>query len=591
MNQKVFIEKSDEILNRMSTEELRSCLHNIARITPESKRETFLQLLEDSCKQDHRENSKEKFQHKRLISDEKLKEKISEIKKMFTKIENGELFLSAQGYEDYSNGSWASEWIWEYQDNEGVGRILEDAVLFAHDCMNDCRYEEAVTIFELVMDTQIFVEDEDGGDSFELSLEEMVDEKLVGVNLKVLALDVLYSNYQLQPATQRASVLYSYFTYPYFKEIHIEDIFSIGREELRDTDIFWQLWIDFLRQQSGEVSARLLKEGSLYYKGTEGLLEIARKGYKEHPSVYLAVLLEYEKTHDYEKMKEIGKEALDRIGNDLKIRGEIALKTAQASSCLNDRELMKECWYQAFYSNSTIPNYLRFFTDGEVISEYKDLAEKRIEQLRVSDNHYNQDISETGENNITDLEYKYLYFFSGHFDMIKSWCMEQKSPLGWSGNFIGYGVDLLLLYLYADNNLRKAGKNIAVRVSNRMGFNESNLVFMKENSVFETEVSTQKGEEIFWSIFCLWKVNYAITADDMNSYVKWLESVIDKRIDGIVGGKYRDKYNDVALLAAALGEVKESLGMKIAKSIVINRYLERYPRHSAFRGALKEYMD
>jgi len=201
---------------------------------------------------------------------------------------------------------------------------------------------------------------------------------------------------------------------------------------------------------------------------------------------------------------------------------------------------------------------LRLFTDGEAIRDYKDFAEKRIEKLPVSDNHYNQHISEIAENNITDLEYKYLYFFSGHFEMIKSWCMEQRSPLGWSGNFIGYGVDLLLLYLYADNNLRKAGKKIAVQVSNRMGFNESNnLVFMKENSVFETEVSTQKGEEIFWSIFCLWKVNYAITVDDMNSYVKWLESVIDKRIDGIVGGKYRDKYNDVALLAAALGEVKE----------------------------------
>jgi len=73
----------------------------------------------------------------------------------------------------------------------------------------------------------------------------------------------------------------------------------------------------------------------------------------------------------------IGKETLDRIESDLKIRGEIALKTAQASSCLNDREFMKKCWYEAYYSNSTIPNYLRLFTDGEVIREYKDLAEKK----------------------------------------------------------------------------------------------------------------------------------------------------------------------------------------------------------------------
>ncbi|HHY72033.1 MAG TPA: hypothetical protein GX497_02160 [Bacillus bacterium] len=591
MKQKIFVQKSNEILNSMGIEELRRCLNNIARKTPESERKSFLQLLEDCYNQDKREDSKEKLQHKRLIPNEKVKEKINDIKQIFTDIENGELCLTAQGYEDYSNGYWSSEWMWEYEDNEGIGRIIEEAVLFAHDCMNDCRYEEAVTILKLVMDTPIFVKDEDGGDSFELDLEEMVDEKLVGVNLKVLALDVLYSNYQLHAAVQRASVLYSYFTYPYFKEIHIEDIFSIGREELRETDLFFQSWINFLMKQSGEVSARLLKEGLLYYKGTEGLLEMARKGYKEHPSVYLAALLEYEKTHDYEKMKEIGKEALDRIENDLKIRGEIAIKTAQASHCVNDIEFMRKCWYEAFYSNSTIPNYLRIFVNEEVTREYKDLAEKRIKTLSISNNHYNH-ISETAKNNINEIEYKYLCFFSGYFDKIQKWCTEQKNPLGWSGNFISHGLDLMLLYLYADHNLRKAGKKISTRVLRRIGFHENkNLLFMEESSLFETEVSVQKGEEIFWNIFRLWKLNYVITVEDLNSHVEWLESIIDKRIDGIVGGKYRNKYNDVALLAAALGEVKESLGMRMAKSIVINRYLERYPRHTAFRGALKEFID
>ena len=594
MNQKEFVQKSDEMLKYMSIEELRKCLHNIARKTPEKKRASFLQLLEDCCNQNDREDNEREgtSRYKRLVPDEKVKEKLNDIKISFAQLQDGELFLLAQGYEDYSNGYWSSEWIWEFEDNKGIGRIIEDAVLFAHDCMNDCRYEEAVEIFKLVMDTEILVEDEDAGDSFELGLEEMVDEKLVGVNLKVLALDVLYSNYQLQTPAQRVSVLYSYFTYPYFEEIHIEDIFSIGREELKDTDTFMQLWIDFLMQQSCEVSSRLLKEGSLYYKGTEGLLEVARKGYKKHPSVYLATILEYEKTHDYEKMKQIGKEALDRIERNLILRCEIALKTAQASSCLNDKELMKKCWYEAFYSNSTITNYLRLFTDAEMISEYKDLAEKRIERLIVTDNHCDQHMTETAINSVTDIQYKYLCFFSGHFDLTKSWCMEQKKPLGWSGSFIGYGVDLLLLYLYKDQNLRKASKKIAARVANRMGFDESeNLVFMKENSVFETEVSRQKSEEIFWNIFCLWKVNYTITIDDMSSLIKWLESVIDKRIDGIIGGKHRGKYNDIALLAAALGEVKESSGVQMAKKIVIDNYLKKYPRHSAFRGALKEYND
>ncbi len=173
-------------------------------------------------------------------------------------------------------------------------------------------------------------------------------------------------------------------------------------------------------------------------------------------SVYLAVLKEYEKNHDYKKMKEIGIEALNKIECDLKIRGEIAIKTAQASRCVNDIATMRKCWYEAFYFNSTIPNFLRLFVDQEVVNRYKALAEKRIEALHISEYHNNQKISEASENEINELEYKFLYFFSGHFDRVYNWCKEQKQPLGWSGNFIGHDIRLMLLYLYADSNPRKA---------------------------------------------------------------------------------------------------------------------------------------
>lgn len=592
LNQKEFTQKSDEILRNMGTEELRRCLDNITRKVPENKREMFLQLL-DNCR-DLGHNEDGNNLHKRCISDEKVKETLTSINDAFTKVENGDLYISANGYEDYSNGYWASDWIWEYEDNDGVGRIIEDAVLFAHDCMNDCRYEEALTVFKLIMDTQVSVVDEDGGDSSDLDLDELVDEKIAGINLGVFALDVLYAEYQLQPKDQRAVSLYSYFSYPYFSEIHIEDIFSIGTEEAKDADIFWKSWIDLLMKQSGKVAARLLKEAILHHKGIAGMLEMARIGYKEHPSLFLAALLECEKAHDYKEMKEIGMEALEKLGHDLKIRGEIAIKTAQASYCVNDGELMRKCWYEAFHSNSTVVNYLRLFIDIEATKPYKDFAIERIGKLHISDGaggHYDRGMgTETAENSVSGTDFKYLCFFSGHFDKVRNWCMEQKNPLGWSGGFIGYGINLLLLYLYADSNLRKAGKVIATRVSNSIGFNESkNLVFMKENSAFEAEVIAQKGEETFWNTFCSWKAYFEMPMDERKSYIDWLESVIDKRINAIIGGKYRNKYGDVALLAAALGEVEESLGMKSSQSI-INGYLEKYSRYSSFRGALKEYV-
>lgn len=591
MNQKDFLQKSSALLDGMSMEELRNCLHNIARKTKENQRAEFMQLLQDCCHQVAPESSVTKFHLRQQMSHDAVRVKLAAVTEIFSRIEDCLLCLSAQGHEDYSNGYCLNDWVWEYEDKDGIGRAIEEAALLAYACVNDGRYAEALSVFELIMGTQVLVEDESSGDSFDLGIEELVEGKLVGINLRALALNVLYAEYQLQPAGIRAESLFSYFRLSYFKDIHIEDIFSVGREELRGIDLFFQSWIDYLMQQSGEVAARLLREGALYFKGTLGLVEAARRSYKLHPSAYMAAVQEYEKAHDYENMKEIGKEALENLEGDRKLRGEIALKVAQASRCINDMELMKVCWYEAFYSNSTVANYLRIFVDADVAARYRQCAEKRIDEVPISAMHV-KDTSETAINELTEIEHKSLSFFAGHFDRIKTWCLEDKRPLGWSGRFIKYGVDLLLLHLYAGPTLGKAGKKIAGQVAARSGFHESqNLVFMQENPIFATEASSQKGEEIFWDIFCRWKGSYTMTADDAWSYVEWLESVIDKRIEAIIGGKYRNKYGDVALLAAALGEVKESLGAKTAKKEIVNKYLSKYPRHSAFRDELRKFAD
>jgi hypothetical protein len=313
--------------------------------------------------------------------------------------------------------------------------------------------------------------------------------------------------------------------------------------------------------------------------------------YKVHPSVYLAALVQYEKAHDYEKMKEIGVEALGKLARDLKMRGEVAIKTAQASRCVNDHSFMRKCWYEAFYSNSSIPNYLRLFVDRQAIDEYRIPAGNRIDEIKTTKNEYNYNKSETAENVIPDLDHKYLCFFDGRFEKIHSWCMEQKSPLGWTGNFIGHGIDLMLLYLYADNDPAKAVKAIAGRISNRIGFHEKkNLIFIAEDPVLESDGSKQKDYEIFWNTFSLWKSEYIISIDRVNANVAWVESIISNRVSAIVDGKYRNKYNDAALLVAALGEVKESLGVKRAKSNIINLYMTKYPRHTAFKGALTQFI-
>ena len=85
---------------------------------------------------------------------------------------------------------------------------------------------------------------------------------------------------------------------------------------------------------------------------------MVREGDKMHLSIYLAILLEYEKIYDYNYMRETGEEVFEISSPDLKARGESAFRTAQVTSFAADTSLVENCWYEVFHSSSTTTNYL-----------------------------------------------------------------------------------------------------------------------------------------------------------------------------------------------------------------------------------------
>lgn len=97
MEQKRFVQITDEKLKNMETDALRSCIHNIARKVPEDKREKFLQLLEDSFSQNHYGKNDNQPKFKKIMNDDIVNKKLVEIKEFYTKVEDFELCLSATG--------------------------------------------------------------------------------------------------------------------------------------------------------------------------------------------------------------------------------------------------------------------------------------------------------------------------------------------------------------------------------------------------------------------------------------------------------------------------------------------------------------
>ena len=65
--------------------------------------------------------------------------------------------------------------------------------------------------------------------------------------MKHLALLTLYADYQVLPAKERARDIYLYFSSSAFTKLHLEEMFHVGREELEETEQFWEDWIDLLK--------------------------------------------------------------------------------------------------------------------------------------------------------------------------------------------------------------------------------------------------------------------------------------------------------------------------------------------------------
>lgn len=518
------------------------------------------------------------------MSQELVDDKMQQIHNGIEQIEEGKLYLTTEEYEDYSSGYYDRDWITEYYDNQGIGDIIIFAARFAKDCVDDYRYPEANEIYEWLWDMYVSTDceyDDEGVD-----LETMAENDIVKIDMEQLALLTLYAEYQVQEPEKRAEGMYHYFLNYSFKKLHLQDMFHVGREALDRTAQFWEDWIALLETNSGDAEARLLQEAILYNEGIEGLVKRADKNCKSHPSLYLTAMNEYDKNHDYSQIEIIGEKALEKIDVSLKIRSEIALKAASASSCLAHTEkVILFCW-ECFKSDSTDKNYLRLFGTQKMAELYgKRGKEVLASRIKGNPGEYTRN-AELCQNIIGEYGYHTLSFYMGDFKTVQQVSKNPQGSLGWSNSFISHGIRLFLLYLYEGALPSKAAAQVAGYVGFRDNPNmDSTLDF--ENEIIEE--SHKHKVSIFWNYFQRWKQYFLMEAAEKKTYLSWAEKIVYARADAIVGGQHRNQYGEVAALLAIVGEIKESQGESNAKQEIFAVFKGKFPRHSSFQAEMKNY--
>ena len=571
-----------EDIKKLSKKELQDIILKIQKILSDKQKKEFQKIVEMCISQSKNRNSQVTQVR---MSDDLVAEKKAQIQKWKNQIDEGELALDAEEYEDYSGGYWNSDWITKYYDNQGIGDKIQYMIRFAEDCVDDKRYQEANEIYEWLWEMSVSADNE-YEDSEPADLEMLEENNLIHTDMKHLALLTLYADYQALPINKRAEDIYLYFSYNTFTKLHVEEMFHVGREELEDTEQFWRDWIVLLKKENGDTAARLLKEAILYCEGIEGLYKMAKKNASVHPSLYLAVMEQYDKGHLYAEIEKVGENALSNIAVNLTIRSEIALKTAFASSYLNHEEKMMQFCWESFVSDSTVRNYLRLFGSEKMAGTYGMRGKEVLRNSQTSNTTFRYRNSELNQNVIGNHEYYQLVFYTGNFNTVKNISKNPKGSLGWSSSFIDYGIRLFLLYLYNRPFPSKSAKNIASYI----GFADEKE--RKDLLKFETEIQSEcleyKTTE-FWNYFQRWKKYFSIEKAEREKYLEWAENIVYQRADAIVSGQHRSHYDEVAGLLAIVGEIKEDMGMRDAAKCIYKQYKKKFPRHSSFQSAMRNY--
>ena len=573
---------TEEEIKKLSKEELQNIVLGVEKILSDKQKAEFLKIVNESAV---RSGSRKLQPLQVRMSDEFVNEKMTQIQNWENQIDTGELYLDTDVYEDCSFEYWEPEVFTDYYDNQEIGDKIHYMIRFAQDCVYDRRYQTANEIYEWLWSMSVSA-DTEYEDPVDL---EMLEEKnLIHIDLKHLALLTLYTDYQVMPVNERAENMYRYFSLYTFTKLHMEEMFHVGKEELEDTEQFWKDWIALLKEENGDTQARLLKEAVLHCEGIDGLYEMAKENAAVHPSLYIDVMEQYEKSNLYDQIEKIGENALSKIAVNLTIRSKIALKAAFAASCLNHQEkIMHFCW-ESFISDSTVKNYLRLFGTEKMAEIYGMRGKEALRGRKKGYQVFTVNNSEMSQNIIDDYAYGQLTFFTGDFNTAKIFSENPEGSLGWSSSFIKTGIRLFLLYLYDRPLPSKAARSI----SSYIGFFDEKD--RKELLEFEVEIQRESQEHKvseFWIYFQKWKRYFPMEKTEREEYLSWAEKIVYKRADAIVSGQHRGSYGEVAGLLAIVGEIKEDMGMQGAKRNIYEQYKKKFPRHSSFQREMKDYFD
>ncbi|MCD8014391.1 MAG: hypothetical protein LUG99_14675 [Lachnospiraceae bacterium] len=579
MNLSGFLKQVDEICSKKSREELSQFVHEVARKLPSEKREDFLDDLRSVGASP---------QLLKSIAGKGFQERCDAIVAELMRIEEAELMLESELNENYDDWYHDDEEEFVFTDPQGIGRIIETACEFLYDCEDHEEYDFGAEVAGTLLNLEIFDHGEYNDCVGEtLSLGEIVEKGLAGIDMKKTLLCALYLEYFASDKEEKPEALYSIFSEYARYGVTLEQLMQYGKE-LPDFQEFLCDWISWLGVRTDRLAQKLLNEAVELMDDEDILLESARKYVGTHPGLYEKYMMNKSagaatSRDAKERLYAIGQEALSAIDTSYTVRSRIALLNMEIAEDLGWVDDEERCMVEVFRSDSTLANYLRIRLTSHDYSKYEMEITGICKAFYMKEGGLRQayDNGELTKNEIGSNTAYMLAFLEGDFDTVLRKGMNTKEALGWSSTFMKCGLAAFLLLLLESESLTIGARKMCGTVMEYAG----HLQF--DHSGKRKDAQDAAGE--FWKLFSLWKKTVNVSKEQKSRWLERMEELIDRRVEGIMSANRRNYYDECAAYVAALGEVKESAGEPGGKQKVMEQYRMKYSRRSAFHQALRAH--
>lgn len=543
MNKKDLYELLEKLCEKSSKERIKKFLFSLIKKLSDSQTNEIIELINEVFKDEMQS-----------INFGNIDGTIEKIEEQFNLINVGRLQFHYETYETGDYDYYGDDYETRYYDSENVSSIILNAYDLASILITKKDFRNVRKILDLIVSTNYSVLEDDSNDVLDYEINDIVFYGLVNIDINKICLTLLFITVLI--SDNKFDEIYNYYKLYTFRNIKLEDSFSLGLEKIKDLDIFLQNWVQFLSQKNDDISFNLLIN-YLEYSNYDNYKKVLEMNKVTHPKLCILILKKIYELKKYKEVIEIGESIINDV--DDSIRRDVALLIAESYKKFDSDFDISQCLYIAFESSHNVSDLIRII-NNDYLAKYK-------EEIDI--------IKEDPYKNLDSNTIVLLSYFLGEFDDFLNFFKDNKEYLGWTYSNMNTYVELAL-FLLCNWNETAIKKELASLICFEIGISD-------DYNLYNTD---ERGIEYF-KILNVWKKHFTISDKIKQDYISWLGEIIVKRVDAIVSNQHRGSYHKAAFLVCILDECLENLHIK-NKGEIITLYEKKYSKYTAFKKEINK---